>query len=195
VSLKQKYNKKNYARTRVISNKLKIQNYEDAIAKKIENKKVARIRRQRGYNWEDTLVKRFNRLDDWHAFRLGSPSTGLPDVLAVNSKLKSIFTIEAKSGTSTSLYVPFDQIERCQRWVKTFELYKHRKIILAFKFLSKKRIGKSKYERRELREFYKTWDESLVPTDLVCTYDNRTYLLKNGQRYKILLHEQKMPFK
>ena len=24
------------------------------------NKKIARTRRQRGYNWEDTLVKRFN---------------------------------------------------------------------------------------------------------------------------------------
>jgi len=26
------------------------------------NKKTARTRRQRGYNWEDTLVKRFNAI-------------------------------------------------------------------------------------------------------------------------------------
>ena len=29
------------------------------------NKKIARTRRQRGYNWEDTLVKRFNSLKYW----------------------------------------------------------------------------------------------------------------------------------
>jgi len=29
------------------------------------NKKIARTRRQRGYNWEDTLVKRFNAIESW----------------------------------------------------------------------------------------------------------------------------------
>ena len=74
----------------------------------IINKKTARIRRQRGYNWEDTLVKRFNALQYWKAFRLGSPSVALPDVLAVNNHESMIFTIEAKSGTGTTLQVPFD---------------------------------------------------------------------------------------
>ncbi|MGI0041005.1 MAG: resolvase, partial [Nitrosopumilaceae archaeon] len=60
------------------------------------NKKVARTRRQRGYNWEDTLVKRFNALDSWKAFRLGSPSVALPDILAVSNMANTIFTIEAK---------------------------------------------------------------------------------------------------
>jgi len=49
------------------------------------NKKTARTRRQRGYNWEDTLVKRFNATNSWKAFRLGSPSVALPDVLTVNN--------------------------------------------------------------------------------------------------------------
>jgi len=35
----------------------------------------------------------------------------------------------------------------------TFDIYKKRKVILAFKFLSKKRIGLGTYESRELREF------------------------------------------
>ena len=87
---------------------------------KIINKKTARIRRQRGYNWEDTLVKRFNSLQYWKAFRLGSPSVALPDVLAVNNPESMIFTIEAKSGTGTTLQVPFDQIERCLNWVDNF---------------------------------------------------------------------------
>ena len=77
------------------------------------NQKAARTRRQRGYQWEDTIVKRFNSNDKWKAFRLGSPSIALPDVLAVNTDNSTIFTIEAKSGTSTSLPVPADQIERC----------------------------------------------------------------------------------
>ena len=102
------------------------------------NKKAARIRRQRGYHWEDTLVKRFNSTNDWKAFRLGSPSIALPDVLAVNTEKSAIYTIEAKSGTSTSLAVPYDQIERCMEWIKTFDIYKKRHVVLAFKFFVKK---------------------------------------------------------
>jgi len=102
------------------------------------NQQVARTRRQRGYNWEDTLVKRFNGLENWKAFRLGSPSVGLPDILAVSSKENTIYTIEAKSGTTTTLRVPYDQIVRCLKWIDTFELYKTRKMIIAFKFSSKK---------------------------------------------------------
>jgi len=75
------------------------------------NLRVARTRRQRGYQWEDTLVKRFNAIKFWKAFRLGSPSVALPDVLTVNNVISTIFTIEANSGTGTTLHVPFDQIE------------------------------------------------------------------------------------
>ena len=59
------------------------------------NKKLHEHRRQRGYNWEDTLVKRFNAVKYWKAFRLGSTSVALPDVLAVNNPESIIFTIEA----------------------------------------------------------------------------------------------------
>ena len=160
-----------------------------------DNKKIARTRRQRGYNWEDTLVKRFNSTENWKAFRLGSPSIALPDVLAVNTQSSMIFSIEAKSGTSTSLPVPADQIERCQRWIKTFDIYNDGKVILAFKFLSKKRIGQGQYENRELREFYKIWDESKKITDCVCTYDGEIFAKIDGRRVNLDLKEQKMPFK
>ena len=160
-----------------------------------DNKKIARTRRQRGYNWEDTLVKRFNSTENWKAFRLGSPSIALPDVLAVNTQSSMIFSIEAKSGTSTSLPVPADQIERCQRWIKTFDIYNYGKVILAFKFLSKKRIGQGQYENRELREFYKIWDESKTITDCVCTYDGEIFAKIDGRRVNLDLKEQKMPFK
>ena len=153
------------------------------------NKKTARTRRQRGYNWEDTLVKRLNALKDWKAFRLGSPSVALPDVLAVNNPESMIFTIEAKSGTGTTLQVPFDQIERCLNWVNNFQVYQNREVILAFKFLSKKRIGVGKYEKRQLHEFYKVWDKAKKPTDFVCTYDGKTYALKNGRQKRLTLKD------
>ena len=159
------------------------------------NKKTAQTRRQRGYNWENTLVKRFNSIKSWKAFRLGSPSVALPDVLSINNVESIIFTIEAKSGTGTTLFVPFDQIERCLNWINTFQVYQKREVILAFKFLSKKRIGTGKYEKRELREFYKVWDKKKKVIDCVCTYDGKTYALKNGKRKKLVLKDFLMPFK
>lgn len=159
------------------------------------HRKAARTRRQRGYQWEETIVKRFNSAENWNAFRLGSPSIALPDVLAVNTKEKSIFTIEAKSGTSNSLPVPFDQIERCLRWVEIFDIYKKRRVILAFKFLSKKRIGLGIYENRELREFFKAWDASLPTTNCVCTYEGKIFAKINGERKEVKLKDHKMPFK
>ncbi len=160
-----------------------------------ENQRIARTRRQRGYNWEDTLVKRFNSVDGWKAFRLGSPSVGLPDILAVSTKENTIYTIEAKSGTSTTLQVPYDQIQRCLKWIHTFELYDRRKMVIAFKFLSKKRIGKGMYEQRELREYYKIWDEAHPVTNFVCTYDGATYSISDGQRKTLQLGDCQMPFK
>ena len=159
------------------------------------NQKAARMRRQRGYQWEDTIVKRFKNTKNWKAFRLGSPSIALPDVLAINNEESTIFTIEAKSGTSTSLPVPADQIERCLDWIKTFDIYKKRNVLLAFKFLSKKRIGLGIYESRELREFFKIWDESLEITDCVCTYEGKFFAKIDGKRKELFLKECKMPFK
>ena len=171
------------------------QKYKKTSKKSASAKKTARIRRQRGYNWEDTIVKRFNSSKNWRAFRLGSPSVSLPDILAVNSKSSSIFAIEAKSGTGTTLQVPFDQISRCLRWADTFELYQARNVILAFKFLSKKRIGIGEYESRELREFYKVWDPAFEIIDCVCTYDGKTYGIKKGNQVSLNLDEFQMPFK
>jgi len=160
-----------------------------------ETKKISRIRRQRGYQWEDTLVKRFNALDDWKAFRLGSPSVALPDILSLNNERSTIFTIEAKSGTSTSLTVPYDQIIRCMNWTTNFKVYKTRQVILAFKFLSKKRIGKGLYEKRELREFFKVWNVKRTPINIDCKYDGTTYGLSQGKRKEVTLKNYKMPFK
>ena len=160
-----------------------------------KTQKTSRIRRQRGYQWEDTLVKRFNALENWKAFRLGSPSVALPDILCVNNVDSMIFTIEAKSGTGTSLTVPFDQIIRCMSWTENFKIYQIREVILAFKFLSKKRVGTGLYEKRELREFFKVWNTKRVPINVVCKYDGTTYGLIEGKRKPVKLKDYKMPFK
>ena len=140
------------------------------------------------------MVKRFNSTDSWKGFRLGSPSVGLPDILAVSSKYSTIFTIEAKSGTTNSLTVPFDQIIRCLKWVNNFELYQTREVIFAFKFLSKKRVGLGEYEKRELREYYKVWDKSKKISDFACNYDGTTWAIIEAKRQRLNLKDYTMPF-
>jgi Holliday junction resolvase len=162
--------------------------------KKTKNQRIAQTRRQRGYNWEDTLVKRFNAIESWKAFRLGSPSVGLPDILAVSTTENTIYTIEAKSGTNTTLRVPFDQIERCLKWIHTFDLYKKRQVVVAFKFSSKKRVGVGKYEHRELREYFKIWDEKNPVSDFICTYGGDTYAISERKRNHLKLESCVMPF-
>ena len=163
--------------------------------KKSNHQNAAKTRRQRGYQWEDTIVKRFKKTENWKAFRLGSPSIALPDVLAVNTEKSTIFTIEAKSGTSTTLPVPADQIQRCLDWIKTFDIYKNKQVLLAFKFLSKKRVDVGMYKNRELREFFKIWDDKLEITNCICTYDGKIYSKINGKKEELFLKECKMPFK
>ena len=68
-------------------------------------------------------------------------------------------------------------------------------MILAFKFLSKKRIGTGIYEKRELREFYKVWNKKKHPVDIVCRYDGTTYALIQGEKKKLILKDYEMPFK
>ncbi len=144
------------------------------------NRAAARTRRQRGYQWEDTLVKRFNSSEGWRAFRLGSPSTGLPDILAVNPKKGHLVVIEAKSGSGTALSVPAEQVERCRVWADTFSAFKKRHVILAYKFISKRRIGTAEYRPRELHEFYKVRGHRSKTTECICTYDGRFYTRREG---------------
>ena len=157
------------------------------------NAKSARLRRRRGYRWEESLVKRLNGNGGWRAFRLGSSSVALPDVLAVNTQSRSLLVMEAKSGAKTSLSVPPNQIQRCLDWYHTFDIYDTRNVVLAFKFLSKKRLDSDTYESRSMREYYMIWDPDVEPVECVCTYDGRTYALKDGVRQQLDLAEYAMP--
>lgn len=120
---------------------------------KTSSLKLARTRKKRGYDWEDAIVKRFLE-KGWVAMRLGSPSIHLPDVLAIDNHSMVILAIEAKSGTRNSIVIPGPQVERTYQFVESFKAYKERKVILAVKFLSKKRVASGKYTRRKRREFF-----------------------------------------
>lgn len=156
------------------------------------NKKIAKMRRQRGYNWEDLLVKRFNAVINWKAVRLGSPSISLPDIIAINNTQKILYVIEAKSGTGTTLHVPLDQIKRCFNWANNFKLYKSQ-IIFAFKFSSKKRIRTNEYEKRKLKEYYKVCTKNNI-LNCTCTYTGNVYSITKNTRINLDLLEFKMPF-
>jgi Holliday junction resolvase len=132
---------------------------------------------------------------------LGGSSTGLPDIVAVNNGAGILLTIEAKSGTSDILYVPVDQIERCLIVRNMFGIYPERHIILAFKFMGKKRFRRKNetvYESRRLIEYYKVADIIVGMKTLPiikCTYDGKTYaIFKNNRTVTLDLPDYSMPF-
>jgi Holliday junction resolvase len=159
---------------------------------------LGNIRRSRGYNFEHTLVQRLNN-GKWRARRLGGSSTGLPDIVAVNNDAGILLTIEAKSGTSDILYVPVDQIERCLIVRKMFSIYPERHIILAFKFMGKKRFRRKNetvYESRRLIEYYKVADIAVRMKTLPiikCTYDGKTYAIFKNKTVRLDLPDYSMP--
>ena len=160
---------------------------------------MGNIRRSRGYNYEHALVQRLNN-GQWRARRLGGSSTGLPDIVAVNNDAGTLLTIEAKSGTSDILYVPLDQIERCIIVRNMFSIYPQRHIILAFKFMGKKRFRRKNetvYESRRLIEYYKVADVvvSMKTLPIVkCTYDGKTYAIYRSKTIPLDLPDYNMPF-
>jgi Holliday junction resolvase len=161
--------------------------------------KLNRIRRNRGYSFEHVLVQKLNT-NAWNARRLGGSSANLPDIIAVNNKESIFLSIEAKSGTADNLYVPSDQIQRCFQIRDMFQVYKTAHVILAFKFMQKRRIreeGKTLYIHRKLQEYYKIADKysRVNPVPIIkCTYDGRTYELRNFQTKRCNLKDYIMPF-
>lgn len=136
----------------------------------------------------------------WIARRLGGSSTGLPDIVAVNNRKAILLSIEAKSGTGDALYVQPDQIQRCLLIRDMFGYYKTKHVILAFKFMRKKRFTRKKqvvYEKRKLVEYYKIGDKLYklenIPV-VKCTYSGKTYVLSNGKFTLKDLPNYVMPF-
>lgn len=120
--------------------------------------------------------------------------------MAVNNDAGILLTIEAKSGTSDILYVPQDQVERCKMIMNMFSVYPERHIILAFKFMSKKRFRRKKqtvYESRKLVEYYKVADivDSMKVLPIIkCTYEGKTSAILGGKTMPMDLPNYSMPF-
>ena len=109
---------------------------------KADYKKINKQRRNRGYDFEHTLIQDF--IDNgWYARRLGGSSTGLPDVMA--TKGDRVLSIECKSVISNLAYIPQDQIERCVTTLQLFSYYPKKNVIFAFKFGQKKGVKLKEY--------------------------------------------------
>lgn len=81
-----------------------------------------------------------------------------------------------------------------------FSIYPERHVILAFKFMSKKRFRRKNeivYENRKLLEYYKVADlaadMSIMPI-IKCTYDGRTYAINRDKTVALNLPDYLMPF-
>ena len=120
---------------------------------------ISKIRKSRGQGFERDLVKRYRDIG-WWSYRTGGNSAYLPDVMATNDETGELDVVEAKAGAKDHLYVDWDQIGRDIFLINGFKRYPKRHLILAFKFLSKKRKG-DVYEKRQLREYYK-----LIPEEI-----------------------------
>lgn len=82
-----------------------------------------------------------------------------------------------------------------------FGIYPQRHIILAFKFMNKKRFRRKNqtvYESRRLIEYYKVADVvagmKVLPTIIKCTYDGKTYAIFKNKTTSLKMPEYAMPF-
>jgi Holliday junction resolvase len=148
---------------------------------------ISRIRKSRGQGFERDLVKRY-RDAGWWSYRTGGNSAYLPDVMATNDETGELDVVEGKAGAKDHLYVDWDQIRRDIFLINGFKRYPNRRIVLAFKFLSKKRKGEG-YEKRKLREYYK-----LVPEEMWKKLEGQT-ISCHYERGCPVLPEYRPPFK
>lgn len=147
-----------------------------------DTKKTNQIRRQRGYAFENHIVKLFGDLGGWSAKRLGSPSIKLPDVMCVNNMYQTMMAIEAKSTVQDYAYVPADQVQRCIDWVNQFTLYNTKQVVLAFKFGRTIINFKGTPRPRKLRYFYKIFPHKKIsPTDVRIDYDGNIMIKDDGK--------------
>jgi hypothetical protein len=92
-----------------------------------------------------------------------------------------------------------DQIERCLIVRNMFGIYPERHIILAFKFMGKKRFRRKNetvYESRRLIEYYKVADIAVRMKTLPiikCTYEGKTYAIFKNRTVRLDLPDYSMP--
>jgi Holliday junction resolvase len=115
---------------------------------------MGNLRRSRGYAFEHDLVGRFNFAEDWWARRLGGSSTGLPDIVVTNNRTGTLLVLECKSTYSNEVYIPPDQVERCQTVCDGFGYYTDKHIIFAIKFARHVLKEGGKYKKKRQPKTY-----------------------------------------
>lgn len=76
--------------------------------------------RKLGYRWENDLTRRISAADGLEAMRIGSPSAGMPDIVAYTDMRfePRAWVIECKSTSSRRpIYVRRAQVEVMKRWL------------------------------------------------------------------------------
>lgn len=135
---------------------------------------------QRGYSFEKSIVDKINQKPDWYARRLGGTTLNLPDIIMTNNMQMIFVAMEAKAGTTKSLNVPKEQLERLVTMGYMFSAYGNRYIVLAFKFL----IKESKQDKqRKLKQYFyvtswydfKDYMKEAPPSRISCNYEGKMF--------------------
>ena len=143
--------------------------------------------RQRGYSFENWLVKEVSSYPYWGARRLGGTSTGLPDVMMSYAKYgpdiptamfkrwySIIVATECKEGENNTLYVEREQVRRAYAAITAlWQSIDAKWILLAFKFL-----------RNQTQ--YKARTQTLTRFVLIPYMDIYEWLKSNADKYKEL---------
>lgn len=122
------------------------------------------IRSQRGKRFERDIEDEFNYVKNkqtgemvrtnWFAKVLGNASTKLPDLCIVNNIGDIMIAIEAKSTVGNMVYIPLDEIQRCESWVEMLSRYQTRHIVFAFKFGARRSKNSKIYNTRTQPKYY-----------------------------------------
>ncbi len=160
---------------------------------KKDTKKINQTRKNRGYSFENRIVKTFNDSTGWFAKRLGGASIYLPDVMCINDIYSTVIAIEAKSTTQNYAYVPQDQIERCRDWVNMFGRYDRKMVVLAFKFGRTILSKKDNFVNRKPRIFYKVFPhKQFKPSDVRADYDGNILIKRNDEWEPLVMENFKI---
>jgi Holliday junction resolvase len=156
------------------------------------NKNIAMgtISGSRGDKFEIYINDTLNLLG-WHSRRCGGTIINFPDIVATNNKDNIILAIEAKATSFDFYYVPVEQILRCFRTLEMFAVYENKIAILAFKFMTKRRM----IERVDNRVF--ETDDAVTIFPKHSKYRNRMtvqrrYYEKRDIRYYYFIANQLM---
>ena len=95
-----------------------------------------RKRRGRGYAFERWVLEQMSRRY-YKVRRLGNTTVNMPDVVATRYKegISHAIMFECKSKKDVNIiWIPFEEVLRCEEMKEMFEAFGHKTVVLAFKF-------------------------------------------------------------